>query len=340
MVNPSRTSCKAIAQDVRALTFHVPETRNSGLICRSHAQPSAPQPQDERARGRSDPILGSLMCASERAAGITSFMSRSLRFDEDLSRQVGSIIKATRESIGWSQRELAARLTSSQSAVQRLEAGRSPYIDARLASAAFRVLRITGAFDARTLGLAARREQRDLVHACCVSYACRRLHAHGWAVQSEVEIGTGRYRGWIDFLAFRAVDRALLCCEVKTEIDDVGRIQRTVGWYAREAATAARRFGWQPRTTTTALLILCSTDNDRAVRLNHQALRTAFPGPARGLAAWSASPGRPPPASLAMIDPRSRRADWLRPSASDGRSTPAPYADYRAAAEAIRGSSR
>src|SRR6266850_1333068 len=32
--------------------------------------------------------------------------------------------------------------------------------------------------------------------------------------------------------------------------------------------------------------------------------------------------------ALALIDPRSRRHDWLRPSRFDGRATPAPYVDY------------
>jgi transcriptional regulator with XRE-family HTH domain len=260
--------------------------------------------------------------------------------DADLGKQIGTVIRTGREETGWSQRELARRLRSSHSAVQRLEAGHSPYVDSRLATAAFRLLGIRSSFDARTLGLAGRREQRDLVHAWCLSCASRRLEAHGWAVRTEVEVGDGRYRGWIDLLAYREVDRCLLCGEINTEIDDVGRIQRTVGWYVREAPIAARRFGWSPRSTTAALLILCSTENDRAVRLNHELLRTSFPGRARDMAQWVIAPGdAPPPDRLAMIDPRSRRAEWLRPTTSDGRRTEAPYRDYRAAAVAIRASS-
>lgn len=263
-------------------------------------------------------------------------MPQQLHGDDDLGQRIGSVIRSTREEAGWSQRELARRLQSSQAALQRLESGRAKYIDVNLANAAFRLLGIRASFDARTLGLANRREQRDLVHARCGAHACRRLARDGWDAHLEVEVGSGRYRGWIDLLAYRAADRRLLCVEIKTEIDDVGRIQRTSGWYAREAPTIARRFGWSPLSTTAALLILCSTENDQAVQRNLGSLRSSFPGPARGLAEWTATPGRDRPLdSLAMIDPRSRRAQWLRPTASEGRRTAAPYRDYRAAAAAI-----
>ena len=257
--------------------------------------------------------------------------------DDGLARQIGSIIRSTREEIGWGQRELAARIGCSRSALQRIEAGDASYIDARLATNAFRVLGIRSTFDARTLGLATRREQRDLVHACCLGFVARRLRAHGWDVRVEVEIGTGRYRGWIDLLAFRARDRSLLTAEIKTEVHDAGRIQRTIGWYGREAPVAARALGWRPQSMAEALLILCSTDNDRSVRLNHDLLRSTFPGSARALADWVADPVAPvPPASIAMIDPRSRRAEWLRATASDGRRTAAPYAGYAELAAILR----
>jgi hypothetical protein len=187
------------------------------------------------------------------------------------------------------------------------------------------------------LGLAGRREQRDLVHARCCGHSARRLGRFGWEVQQEVEIGTGRYRGWIDILAYRAIDRSLFCAEIKTEIDDVGRIQRTLTWYEREAWVAAQRFGWRPRQVCSALLVLCSTENDARVRSNRTILEQAFPARARDLGPWLATPGLAVPRkALAMIDPRSLRSDWLRPTMSDGRRSPARYADYRAAAAAMR----
>ncbi|MEO5940246.1 MAG: hypothetical protein ABIQ76_05100 [Candidatus Limnocylindrales bacterium] len=160
----------------------------------------------------------------------------------------------------------------------------------------------------------------------------------GWDVRHEVEIGSSRYRGWIDLLAYRVVDRALLSIEFKTEVDDLGRIQRTMGWYEREAWTAARQLGWRPRSARSALLVLCSAENDARIQANRSMLLRSFPGRAAEMGAWFADSAAPIGAwpGIAMIDPRSRRSAWLRPSMSDGRRSAAPYSDYRAAALAMR----
>jgi DNA-binding XRE family transcriptional regulator len=255
----------------------------------------------------------------------------------DLAREIGGAIRASRNHARWSQRELATRLAASQPTISRLESGTGSHLDVRLASAAFEVLGIRLQLDGATLGLAGRREQGDLVHARCCGHVGRRLGAFGWEVRQEVEIGSGRSRGWIDVLAYRPGDRCLACIEVKTEIDDVGRIQRTLAWYEREAWSAARRFGWRPRSAWAGLFVLCTTENDARVRSNREILADSFPARARVLSSWLAAPDVPIPSrGLAMIDPRTRRADWLRPTMSDGRRSPAPYADYRAAAVALR----
>ena len=263
-------------------------------------------------------------------------MSPSRVDEPGLASRIGDVAKTTRESIGWTQRELATRLATSQSAIQRLESGRQAFLDVRLVSAAFEVLGVRIGMDNATLGLAQRRDQRDLVHACCLAYVGRRLRPLGWDVRLEVEVGSGRIRGWIDLLAYRAVDRSLLCIELKTELDDIGRIQRSVGWYIREAPAAARAIGWRPHAIGSALLILLSVENDVRIRLNRGLLRETFPGSARDLTEWIAAPGRLPPSSIAMIDPRSRRSNWLRPTTTEGRRSVAPYTNYASAAEAIK----
>jgi transcriptional regulator with XRE-family HTH domain len=256
--------------------------------------------------------------------------------ESDLAWSIGSAIRETRAAVRWTQRELAARLGTNLAAVQRLEGGRQPHVNAPLATAALRLLGIRLTLDANTAGLSGRRDQRDLVHARCCGYVARHLGARDWAVETEVEIGEGRYRGWIDLLAYRASDDAGVVFEIKTEIDDLGRIQRSVGWYEREAWHAARRLGWRVRSMVSAVLVLASRENDSRTLANAELLRGAFPDRARELGPWLVdSTVARPKRAIAMIDPRSRRHDWLRSATVDGRRSPAPYADYRAAAAAL-----
>lgn len=254
----------------------------------------------------------------------------------DLGGLIGAAIKRTRLECRWSQSELADRLNSTQSQISRLESGARLHIDGQLASRALKLLGIRAEFDAQTLGMAGRREQRDLVHATCSAYVVRRLAAEGWETRLEVEIGTGRGRGWIDVLAFRPADRSLLVGEIKTEVLDVGAIQRTVAWYEREAWRAAKQLGWSPLRTTAALLVLATLENDARVSVNRAAIKASFPTTGRQLQQWVTSIGSSlPPPAISMINPRTRRVDWLMSTRSDGRRSDAPFADYRDAARRL-----
>jgi transcriptional regulator with XRE-family HTH domain len=256
-----------------------------------------------------------------------------------LAIETGRAIADARRAIGWSQRDLATRAMVPQSAISRLERGRRSAIDlTTIERIAGRLgARMSLVFDAPFLN--DRRAQRDRVHARCIGYAASRLRRAGWLVMSEVEIDGAFGPGWIDILAFHQQAAVLLVVEVKTEIRDLGRIQRTLAWYERRAPAAARRAGWWPRRTHATLLLLATDAVDGALRDNRVIAAEAFTGRARQLASFVAGPGDGPPPgrSLAMIDPLSRRQAWIRPTRLDGRRTPAPYADYAAA---VRGMSR
>jgi hypothetical protein len=73
-----------------------------------------------------------------------------------------------------------------------------------------------------------RERQRDAAHARCVSFVRERLRREGWLTATEVEIGRGRARRWIDLLAYHPTQRVLLVVEIKTLIDDLGTIERTL----------------------------------------------------------------------------------------------------------------
>ena len=259
-------------------------------------------------------------------------LSESMRTDQTLATTIGRVIRDGRHECGWSQRDLAHRIGVSQSAIARLEREEVEYVDLGLMSRVLDELGIRVSFDGRTLGLSGRRDQRDAVHAACAGYAKRRLDRAGWASAAEVEIGSGRGRGWIDLLGYRATDRALIVVEFKTEIHDLGQIQRSLEWYGREAWRAAASRGWRPGSVSTLLLVLDTTENEARVTANRQLLVSEFPIRGREIDTWLRAGGGPPIRGLAMIDPKSRRIDWLRPTRAEGRRSPAPYADYRDAA--------
>jgi transcriptional regulator with XRE-family HTH domain len=248
--------------------------------------------------------------------------------------RIGLVIRTERRAIRWTQRELARRSGVPQSRISLIERGvvrsvRSDELDPLLGALGVEYwLGVRGPthVDLRPV---------DLVHAKCSAYVDRRLRAAGWRVAREVEIGGGpRSRGWIDLLAYHPTRRLLLLIEVKTELLDLGAIERTIGWYEREAVAAAGRFGWSPRQVVSALLVLDSTANDVAIRTAHDVLARSFPARARRLRGLLA--GEDPGEDvrfLALIDPRSRRSSWVRSTRIDGRRTKPAFADY---ADALR----
>jgi transcriptional regulator with XRE-family HTH domain len=244
--------------------------------------------------------------------------------------RLGILIADLRRAIGWSQRELAARAGVSQGLVSAIENGRLPTITLATAT---RLLEAMGArliLDVAAPFLGDRQLQCDPAHVRCVTHVARRLGKAGWQVATEVEIGGDRSRGWIDILAFPPVTHVLLVIEIKTEIRDLGAIERTIGWYERESWAAARRRGWRPSQSVGALMVLATTANDERFGQNRDALAYGFPMRARELSTLvSTGVARSGPRrAVAMIDPGSRRADWLRRSRLDGRRSPAPYGDY------------
>jgi transcriptional regulator with XRE-family HTH domain len=246
------------------------------------------------------------------------------------SVRAGVLIRDLRLALGWTQRTLAQKAGVSQSWICDVERGRCPEasletIDRLLAAMGGRLI-----FQVNAPYLATPR-QRDLVHARCSAYVARRLARAGWRVAREVEVGGDRSRGWIDILAWHPVTSLLMVIEIKTELHDLGAIERTLGWYEREAWAAARRFGWRPSGVVGSLLVLSTDAVEQRVRDNRSALDHAFSLRASDLVAMVADGTRRGPArarAMATIDPRSRRRVWLRPFRIDGRRTASPYRDY------------
>jgi transcriptional regulator with XRE-family HTH domain len=176
----------------------------------------------------------------------------------------------------------------------------------------------------------------DLVHARCSGFIDRRMQRAGWETIREVEVAGGRSHGWIDLLAFEPRSKTLIIIEVKTRLDDIGAVERQLGWYEREVLDIVRSLGWRPRRTITWLILLASDEVETQVSIHRELLRTSFPARApamrRLLVDGSAVTTR---RGLALIDPSSRRAQWLIPTRSDGRRSAAPFTNYADAANRL-----
>jgi len=243
---------------------------------------------------------------------------------------IGRRVPDLRRAIGWTQAELARRADSSQATISAIECGHTSGLSCRMAA---RLLKAMGARASIIIDvpyLADRERQTDATHARCVAYVATRLERAGWLVAVEVEIGGDRARGWIDVLAWHPGTHVVLIVEVKTELRDMGAVERQLSRYERAAWRAARSLGWPPRAVVGALLVLATTAVDERARENRRPLDRSFPARAVSLQRIVAT-GRlddPPRRHVAMIDPMSRRADWLRRLRIDGRRSAAKYADY------------
>lgn len=173
----------------------------------------------------------------------------------------------------------------------------------------------------------------DAVHARCSAYVDRRLRGLGWVTAREVEIVHGRSHGWIDLLAFDHRTGTLLIIEIKTRLEDLGALERQIGWYERMAGQAARRLGWRPVRVVSCVLALASDEVERVVRDHRDLLALAFPvRAAEILAALHVPVSWPAGRGIALVDPASRRTDWMIRTSVDGRRSRLPYAGYSEAA--------
>lgn len=237
--------------------------------------------------------------------------------------------RQTRVDLDLTQQQLADRVGLKRGYIAMIEGGRAnPSLEA--------VSRIADALDLE-VDLVIRPPQilgspsvRDDVHARCSGHVDRRLRSAGLLTAREVEIVHARSHGWIDLLAFDRRSASLVIIEVKTRLDDLGAIERQIGWYERSAVDAAHRLGWQPTRVVTWLLVLATIENEAAILAHRAIFEAAFPVRARTAQQWLGS-GGPPSAgrTLALIDPASRRRDWLIRTRLDARRSALPYRDHQ-----------
>jgi transcriptional regulator with XRE-family HTH domain len=247
---------------------------------------------------------------------------------------IAKLVATSRRLIGWSQRELATRAHTAQASVSRLESGRAASIDVILVARVLGALGLDASLVIRALHLEDRRRQRDGVHARVNGCSARRYERWGWRTATEVGVGDGAPRGWIDLLAYRPVDRALLIQETKTDIPDMGGLQRSLAFYQHEARAAARRLDWDARKAMVLVVALDSVAIATRLADNRDLVHRAFPARVGDVAAWLKDPAAEMPRgwAIATCDPASREANWLRPTMLGSRRRPPAYRDYAHAA--------
>lgn len=250
-----------------------------------------------------------------------------------------SFARACREgrlSLGLTQSTLASRVRVARSYIAAIESGRAnPTLDLIVRIAAALGLELD--LNLRSPVIIGDRRQRDAVHARCSGYVDRRLRGAGWETAREVAIIDGRWRGWIDLLAFDRRTGTLIIIEIKTVIDDLGALERQIGWYERTARRLALDRGWRPHRIVTWVLVLSSEQNEQALAQNGDVLKHVFPVRTPSMEALTRDPDSDWPGgrAIALIDPARRRRTWLIRPRIDGGRSPSPYRDYRDAAMSL-----
>jgi transcriptional regulator with XRE-family HTH domain len=251
-----------------------------------------------------------------------------------VASSVARTIKEARALVGWTQRDLASRAGVSQATVCRAEAGSAASLDMILAGRLFTALGLRSQLEVDDFRLDDRRRQQDGLHAMVNGTSARRHEHDGWLTAMEVMIGSDVPYGWIDLLAFRETDRALLVQETKSDIPDMGRLQRSLAFYERSAPGVARALGWDAVSVTVLAVVLDTEAVARRLADHRDLVVRAFPASVRSTAAWLADPcaSRPQGWTLATCDPASRSATWLRSTTIGSRRTAPAYRDYADAA--------
>jgi transcriptional regulator with XRE-family HTH domain len=255
--------------------------------------------------------------------------------DPTIRTTFANACRSVRLSLDLTQRQVADRSGITRSHYAKVEAGHdAPSLDVIDRIAETLGLHLTLSVQFPTFH--GEPVSRDVVHACCSAYIGRRLRTAGWVVLREVLVESGRHRGWIDLLAFDPRSGTLLVIECKTRLDDIGAAERQVAWYERSARAIAETHGWDVRRVVSWLLLLSSDETESRVRAHRDLLAQAFPDRGATMSAVVAD-GRTACRSrgLAMIDPRSRRKEWLIRTRVDGRRSPSPYLGYGHAARIL-----
>lgn len=256
-----------------------------------------------------------------------------------LRDQISAAVTSARRDLGWTQRQLADRAGVSQSLVAIAEAGHpGTSIESFERIAAALGLRV--AIDSRPPVIVGGRRQVDPAHARCVGALRTALARSGLSCATELAVADGPVRGWIDLVAYRPATRRLMVVEVKTQLADLGGLERQVELYARTCLPATRALGWRPTEILVVLAVLATADADAFILANRVPLAESFPCRGDRLVAAMLGDGAITGRGLTMIDPVRRGRRLFVGTRADGRRSQAPYRGYADFMRITRGAAR
>lgn len=150
----------------------------------------------------------------------------------------------------------------------------------------------------------------DVDHAAIVEAVAQRLEAAGWTVLVETTYAYGPERGSIDVIGVRADRRAVVACEIKTDVPAADAVARKLDEKRRLVPLIVRdRFGWTPAVVGAVLAMPESPRLRRVLTGPAASLARAFPIASRRVSAWLRDPDGPLAATwflsnMALSNPR------------------------------------
>lgn len=204
--------------------------------------------------------------------------------------RVGTLARAVRHRIGWTQTDVAATAGVSQKLVSLFECGRLELLTVRSARQIARTLEIHLPFAPRWRGGDGVR-LLDGDHAALMNHVVRVLMASGWDVVVEYTFNHYGERGSVDVIGWHAATSSLLIVEVKSRLLDTQDAIATLGRKRRIVPELLlRERGWSPRDVGVVLVLEELTSNRSAAGRIRSTLDAAFPARTRAVRRWLRAP--------------------------------------------------
>lgn len=204
--------------------------------------------------------------------------------------KVGALARAVRHRLGWTQRQLGARVGLSQQAISLFERGHLDDLTVRTARRIATALEISLPFEPRWRGGESAR-LLDADHAAIVNDIVGILAADGWEVAVEYTFSHFGERGSMDVVAWHAASRCLLLVEVKSRLLDTQATLATLDRKARLVPMLlARERSWSATSVGVVLAMLGSTANRSAVTRHAATFASALPHRSPAVRSWLRRP--------------------------------------------------